>query len=134
MTDRQNVSIDRVRAIDLFSALPESDLEEVASLARAREYEEGSELLHHEEWPEDLIALEDGEVEVRREGDVLATLRAGCVVGEQGVLRRALRNADVIATTPVKALFFHRNKITTLRRDVPEIDERLRAVAERRDD
>lgn len=128
-----SVSIERVQAIDVFSDLSESDLEEVASLAKPREYAEGSEILHQEEWPEDLIALEDGEVEVRRDGNVLATLHAGCVVGERGVLRRALRNADVVAASPVKVLFFHRNKVMTLRKDVPEIDEGLKAIAEQRE-
>jgi CRP-like cAMP-binding protein len=133
MSDTQSVSTERVRAIDVFAGLSEDDLEEVASLARAREYDEGEEILHREDWPEDLIALEEGEVEVRRDGDVVASLSGGCVVGERGVLRRALRNADVVATTPVKALFFHRNKVTTLRRDVPEIDESLQAVAAERE-
>lgn len=133
MSDTGSVSSDRVRAIGAFSDLSDDDLDEVASLAQAREYDEGSEILHQEEWPEDLIALEEGEVEVRRDGDVVATLKSGCVVGERGVLRRALRNADVVATTPVKVLFFHRNKVMTLRRDVPEIDETLQAIAEQRE-
>jgi CRP/FNR family transcriptional regulator, cyclic AMP receptor protein len=133
MSDTADVTVDRIRAIDLFSDLSESDLERVASLAQARDYEQGTEILHQEEWPEDLIALEDGEVEVRRGDEVVATLKAGCIVGERGVLRRALRNADVIAATPVKALFFHRNKVTTLRHDLPEIEESLQAIADERE-
>ena len=117
----------------MFSTLPDEQLEEVASLAQQREYEADDELLHHGDWPDDLLALEDGTVEVRRDGDVLATLESGCVVGERGVLRRALRNADVVATTPVKVLFFHRNKVRTLRDDVPEIDERLQRLAAERE-
>jgi CRP/FNR family cyclic AMP-dependent transcriptional regulator len=133
MTGDGSISTDRVRAIDVFADLSEDGLEEVARLARERDYDEGSDLLHQEDWPEDLLALEEGTVEVRRGDEVVATLEPGCVVGERGVLRRALRNADVVAATPVKVLFFHRNKITTLRRDVPEIDERLQAVAAERE-
>jgi CRP-like cAMP-binding protein len=128
-----SISPDRVRAIDVFSDLADEDLRQVAVLAREHRFEPGDELVHHDAWPDDMLALEDGEVEVRRDGDVVATLKAGCVVGERGVLRRALRNADVIATTPVRALYFHRNKVRTLRDDLPEIDDRLQALAAQRD-
>jgi CRP-like cAMP-binding protein len=70
---------------------------------------------------------------VRQDGDVIATLTPGCVVGERGVLRRALRNADVVAKTPVKVLFFHRNKVRALRDDVPEIDQKLQQLADERE-
>lgn len=133
MSDSDRISIDRVRAIDVFSELSDEDAEEVAGLARPRSYEAESELLHHEEWPDELIALEEGEVEVRRGDEVLARLGAGCVVGERGVLRRVLRNADVVAATPVKVLYFHRNKVRTLRRDLPEIADRLKALADERE-
>jgi CRP/FNR family transcriptional regulator, cyclic AMP receptor protein len=128
-----SISPDRVRAIDVFSGLSDGELRQVAALAREHTFDAGKELIHHDDWPDDMLALEDGEVEVRRDGDVVATLSAGCVVGERGVLRRALRNADVVAVSPVKVLFFHRNKVKTLREDVPEIDERLQQLAEQRD-
>jgi CRP-like cAMP-binding protein len=127
------VSPERVRAIDVFSELSDEDLAEVASLARQHRFERGDELIHHDEWPDDLLALEEGDVEVHRDGEIVATLSAGCVVGERGVLRRALRNADVVAATPVRVLYFHRNKVRTLREDLPEIDERLWALAAQRD-
>ena len=126
------ISRDRVRAIDVFSDLSDEDSERVASLARAHTFEKGDELIHHDEWPDDMLALEEGDVEVRRDDEVIATLSAGCVVGERGVLRRALRNADVVAITPVRVLYFHRNKVRTIRDDLPEIDERLRALADQR--
>ena len=128
-----SISPERVRAIDVFSDLSDEDLRQVAALAREHRFDRGDELIHHDAWPDDMLALEDGEVEVRRDGDVVATLKAGCVVGERGVLRRALRNADVVATTPVRALYFHRNKVRTLRDDLPEIDDRLQALAAERD-
>jgi CRP/FNR family transcriptional regulator, cyclic AMP receptor protein len=126
------ISSDRVRAIDVFSELSDDELEQVASLAREHRFERGDELIHHDAWPDDMLALEEGEVEVRRDGDVVATLSAGCVVGERGVLRRALRNADVVAVTPVRVLYFHRNKVRSLRDDLPEIDGRLQALADER--
>ena len=128
-----DVSTDRIKKIDAFQGLSDDDLEKVAALARPRDYEPGEEILRQDEWPEDLLAIEEGEVEVKRDGDVLARLGDGCIVGERGVVRRALRNADVVAATPVKALFFHLNKVKSLRRDLPELDEKLQAIAGQRD-
>ena len=129
----QSISVDRIRGIDVFSELGDDELKQVAALAQERTYDDGKEILHHDDWPDDLLALEEGKVEVRRDGDVIATLNAGCVVGERGVLKRALRNADVVAVTPVRVLFFHRNKVRTLRKDVPEIDQRLQELAAQRE-
>ena len=128
-----DVSADRIKTIDAFRGLSDDDLQRVAELARPREYESGDEILRHDDWPEDLLAIEEGEVEVTRDGEVVARLGNGCVVGERGVLRRSLRNADVVAATPVKALFFHLNKVKSLRHDVPELDEKLQAIAEQRE-
>ena len=129
----QGISADRIKAIDVFADLPDDKIAQVAELAQERTYEQEEELLHHGEWPDDLLALEDGQVEVRPDGDVVATLQSGCVVGERGGLRRALRNADVVAKTDVRVLFFHRNKIRALRDDVPEIDEKLQQLADARE-
>ena len=128
-----DVSTERIKKIDAFEDLSGDDLEKVAALARPRDYAPGDEILRQDEWPEDLLAIEEGTVEVRRDGEVLAELGDGCVVGERGVIRRSLRNADVVAATPVKALFFHLNKVKSLRRDLPELDEKLQAIAGQRD-
>jgi CRP/FNR family transcriptional regulator, cyclic AMP receptor protein len=133
VSEQDGIGPDRIRAIGVFSDLPERQLEEVATLARARTHDAGAELLHHNRWPDNLLALEEGEVEVRRHGERLAKLSSGCVVGERGVVENALRNADVIAVTPVKLLFFPMDKLRTLRRDVPEIDRELKHLADERD-
>ena len=133
MSDSGDITAERVKSIDAFSELSDDALAEVASLARERNYREGDELLHHGEWPDDLLAVEEGTVEVRKGDEVLAELGAGTVVGERGVLERALRNADVVAASPVRALYFHRNKIQRLKRDMPELAEKLQELASERE-
>jgi CRP-like cAMP-binding protein len=81
-----------------------------------------------------LLAPEEGEVEVRRHGERVATLSGGCVVGERGVVLNALRTADVRATSAVSALYFPMDRVRPLRRDVPDIDEHLRGLIEQRED
>ncbi len=47
-----------------------------------------------------------GEVEVRRGGEVLATLGSGELVGEQALVSGDHRNADVVATSDVELAVF----------------------------
>ena len=96
--------------------------------------EEGEELVRAGTSPYQLFAIEEGEVEVKRDDESLATVRAGDVVGERGVVKGGLRNASVVAKSPVRALFFTNDQLRQLRRDLPELDEKLRTVLEERDE
>ncbi len=123
----------RVRNIDLFASLGDDEVERVAAMATEVSVEEGEELVRAGTSPYQLFAIEEGEVEVRRDGESLATVRAGDVVGERGVVKGGLRNASVVAKTSVRALFFTSDQVRQLRRDLPELDEKLRSVLEERE-
>lgn len=120
----------RLKAIDLFADLPEDALERIAGLAQETEVPEGEILLQEDSKPYQLFAIEQGTVEVRRHGEKIASLAEGDVVGETGLLKRGLRNADVVAVDRVKLLFFTQDQIRALRRDMPDLDERLQRVLE----
>lgn len=66
-----------------------------------------------------------GEVSVRRHGDELARLGTGDIVGEMSFVRRSLRTASVVATTPVTALHFTDEAVARLCEDVPGFRDRL---------
>jgi CRP/FNR family transcriptional regulator, cyclic AMP receptor protein len=123
---------DRLRKIDLFAEISDDSLEQFAQTADETSIEEGEELVRAGTWPYQLFAIEEGNVEVRRDGDTVAKLGAGDVVGETGVVKRGLRNADVVATTPVKAIFFTQDQVKRMRKDLPDLDDRLHALLEER--
>jgi CRP-like cAMP-binding protein len=52
----------------------------------------------------ELIAIEEGTAEVLRDGQRVASLSAGDLIGEMGLLERRPRNADVIATSPMRVV------------------------------
>jgi CRP/FNR family transcriptional regulator, cyclic AMP receptor protein len=123
---------DRLKNIQLFAEIPDDVLEQFAQTAGETSIEEGEELARAGTWPYQLFAIEEGEVEIRRNGDSVATLGAGDVVGETGVVKRGLRNADVVATSPVKAIFFTHDQVKRMRKDLPDLDDRLHQLLEER--
>jgi CRP/FNR family transcriptional regulator, cyclic AMP receptor protein len=121
----------RLKKIKLFSDLDDEALERIAGMARETTAEEGDKLVQQDAASDQLIAIEEGSVEVRSHDDKLATLGEGDVVGEAGLLKRGLRNADVVATGKVKAMFFTQDQVRALRRDLPNFDDRLQEEMEK---
>jgi CRP/FNR family transcriptional regulator, cyclic AMP receptor protein len=120
----------RLKKIDLFSDLDDDALQRIADMARETTAEEGERLVQQDAASDQLIAIEEGTVEVRSHDEKLATLGQGDVVGEAGLLKRGLRNADVVATAKVKAIFFTQDQVRSLRRDLPNFDDRLQKAME----
>lgn len=123
---------DRLAKIELFDGLPDDDLGQLAAVAHEATIDEGDALVQAGTWSYQMFAIEEGTVEVRRHGETVATLGAGDVVGETGAVGRALRNADVVATSPLRVIFFTQNDIGRLRKAIPDLDDRLQAILQQR--
>ena len=122
----------RLKQIEVFSSLPEEQLEHLAQMAEESSVEEDETIVRAGTWPYQLFAIEEGSAEVRRDGETLAELGPGDVLGETGVLKRGLRNADVVATSGTRLIFFTHSQVKQMRKESPELAERLQAVAEER--
>jgi CRP-like cAMP-binding protein len=72
----------------------------------------------------ELFVIEEGEAEVRREGETIATLREGDVFGEIGVLVTGTRRATVVASTPMRL-------VGMFSRDFKQVESRMPAIADR---
>jgi CRP/FNR family transcriptional regulator, cyclic AMP receptor protein len=126
------VEAERLKKIDVFSEIPDDGLEQLAQRAGESEVEEGETIVRAGTWPYQLFAIEDGSAEVRRDGEAVAELGPGDVVGETGVLNRGLRNADVVATSPVRVVYFTHSQVKQMRKEMPEVGERLEALSQER--
>ncbi len=124
---------DRLASIELFDGLPDDDLGQLAALAHEGSLEEGDTLVRAGTWSYQMFAIEEGTVEVRRHGETVATLHAGDVVGETGAVGRALRNADVVAASPLRVILFTQADIGRLRKAIPDLDDRLQAILQQRE-
>jgi CRP-like cAMP-binding protein len=124
------MDVGRLRNIPVFADVSEADLRRIATFATEDSAPEGSTLVREGDYSTELIAIEEGTAEVRHDGRRLATLGPGDVFGETGVLEQGMRNASVVATSPLRIV-----KLTTwdIKRLTPETVQRLRElVAQRR--
>jgi CRP-like cAMP-binding protein len=92
----------RLKAIPLFSDLSDEEARRLAAFATETSAAEGQILMKEGDYSTELIAIEEGSADVQKGGDTIASLKAGDLIGEIGLLNREPRNATVIATSPTR--------------------------------
>jgi CRP/FNR family transcriptional regulator, cyclic AMP receptor protein len=80
----------------------------------------------------ELFVIEEGEAEVRRDGETIATLGEGDVFGEIGVLVTGTRRATVVAKTPMRLVAIFSRDFKQVERQMPAVADRLREIMRER--
>ena len=94
----------RLTAIPIFSELSEQEAKRLATFATETSAAEGQILMKEGDYSVELIAIEEGTADVIQNGKTIATLGPGDLIGEMGLLERRPRNADVIASSPMRLI------------------------------
>ncbi len=94
----------RLKAIPLFSKLSDEEAKRLAAFATEQSVAEGQILMKQGDYSTELIAIEEGTADVLRDDEKVASLKDGDLIGEMGLLSREPRNADVIATSPMRVI------------------------------
>jgi CRP-like cAMP-binding protein len=123
----------RLRAQPLLLDLDEHDRAQLARWIEEVRASAGEVLIEQGSMPYELFLIETGTVEVLRDGERLATLGAGDVVGEIGLLEQQRRMATVSALTDVVALALPAEVLHRVTSEMPEFADLLRALVEARD-
>jgi CRP/FNR family cyclic AMP-dependent transcriptional regulator len=94
----------RLTAIPIFSQLSDEEAKRLSAFATETSAAEGQILMKEGDYSTELIAIEEGTADVIRDGQKIASLKEGDLIGEMGLLEREPRNADVIATSPMRLM------------------------------
>ena len=119
----------RLTAIPLFSHLSEEEARRLSAFATETSAAEGQILMKQGDYSTELIAIEEGTADVIKDGEKIASLKQGDLIGEMGLLAREPRNADVIATSPMRLV-----KLThwEIRRMSEETLDRIKEIVQKR--
>jgi CRP/FNR family transcriptional regulator, cyclic AMP receptor protein len=119
----------RLTAIPIFSKLSEDEAKRLAAFATETSAAEGQMLMKEGDYSVELIAVEEGTADVIQGGTTIASLGPGDLIGEMGLLERRPRNADVIASSPMRLI-----KLThwEIRRMSEDTVNRIKATIEER--
>jgi CRP/FNR family cyclic AMP-dependent transcriptional regulator len=119
----------RLTAIPIFSELSDDEAKRLATFATETSAAEGQMLMKEGDYSVELIAIEEGTADVIQHGETIASVGPGDLIGEMGLLERKPRNADVIASSPMRLL-----KLThwEIRRMSEETVDRIKATIEER--
>jgi CRP/FNR family transcriptional regulator, cyclic AMP receptor protein len=122
----------RLKSIPLFEGISDDELAKIATFAQEVTVEEGRELVREGDFSYEFMAIEEGEAEVTRHGEHVAELGPGDFFGEMGLLEKTLRNATVVAKSPMRLVTLTGWDLKRIERSVPEAIERVRQTLEAR--
>ena len=119
----------RLKEIPIFSHLTDDEAKRLAAFASETSVAEGQILMKQGDYSTELIGIQEGTADVIQDGKKIASLKEGDLIGEMGLLEREPRNADVIATSPMRVM-----KLThwEIRRMSEETLDRIKQIVEKR--
>ena len=119
----------RLKEIPIFSHLSDEEAKRLAAFASETSVADGQILMKQGDYSTELIGIQEGTADVIQDGKKIASLGEGDLIGEMGLLEREPRNADVIATSPMRVM-----KLThwEIRRMSDETIERIEQIVQKR--
>ena len=122
----------QLKRIPLFSDASDEELKQVAAFAQSKEVPEGEVILEEGGFSRELLAIEEGTVEVTRDGEKIADLGPGDVFGEAGMLDDSMRSATVKATSRLRLISLGHFEVKRLKKDAPGVYRSIEELVEER--
>ena len=82
--------------------------------------------------PDKAYIILDGTVSIRRDGEEIAQAGPGDIVGEAAILNQKLRNASIVALTPLELIHLTPEALQRLTVEMPAFQQALEKVAAER--
>src|SRR5262245_45791943 len=129
---RKDTKVSLLANVPLFERCSRRDLARIAAIAHETDFPPATAVISEGGLGGEMFIVLEGEVDVRRGGRKLATLRKGNFFGEIALITGSTRTATVTTGTPLRALVISRNDFRNLLTDSPALQlQVLQEVAER---
>ena len=123
----------RLKALPLFHDVPDEQLRGVATFADEVSVEQGKHLVNQGDFSYEFMAIQEGDAEVLRDGEVIGELGPGDFFGEIRLLEKERRTATVVAKTPMRLITLTGWDLRRLEKTLPQAADRIReTLVERR--
>jgi CRP/FNR family cyclic AMP-dependent transcriptional regulator len=126
------VDVSQLKRVPLFADVPEDSLKKIAPFTKVDEFAEGRPLMQEGDYSNDFFVIEDGTAKVERDGEQVAEVGPGDVVGEEGLLEKSQRSATVTATSTVRVIKIEHWELSRMKKSMPEVVQRLQKLVEDR--
>jgi CRP-like cAMP-binding protein len=128
----RDTKVEALRRAPLFEGLTDKELTEVAMRTEDLDFPAGKVLCKEGETGSEFYLIMEGEAEVTRNGETLATHRSGDFFGEIALVEDVPRIATVTTTTPVRCFVLTRGRFLHVLDDLPDVERKvMRALARR---
>lgn len=117
----KNTTANPLRDFDFASLASDEELDRLDRLTTMIDMPEGRVLMREGSFGNEVLLLVAGELLVERDGEAVAVIRPGNVVGEQAVILNAPRNATVRAATDVTILAMTRAEFNSVLDECPSV-------------
>ena len=128
----QDTKVEALSRAPLFAGLSKQELRQLARASEDLEVPQGTTLCREGDLGSEFFVIVDGEVDVTRNGEKVATRGPADFVGEIALVEDTRRTATVTARTPLRCFVLTRRSFKTLIDENPTVERKiLRALAQR---
>ena len=119
-------------AVTFFDAFTPQEVARICAVGTQLKLPEGWSPIAEQTPADKAYIVLEGTVSVRRDGEEVAQLGSGDIVGEAAILGRTLRNASIVALTPLEVIHLTAEALRELSEDMPSFRSALDEVAQQR--
>jgi CRP/FNR family transcriptional regulator, cyclic AMP receptor protein len=123
---------ERLAELAPFAGASRRALKRIAALADETDVPAGTHLSEQDGFAAEAFIVMEGTVTIERDGEEVARIGPGTVVGEVALLDHTRRNATLVASTPVHLFVFAVREFESLLEEFPGVAERIREDASTR--
>jgi CRP-like cAMP-binding protein len=128
----RDTKVKALRQAPLFEGLSDKELTEVALRTEDLDFAAGKVLCQQGQSGSEFYVIMEGEADVTRDGQKIATHSTGGFFGEVALIDDVPRNATVTATTPIRCFVLTRGRFRHVLDDFPDVERKVTSALAKR--